>query len=83
MQIFRTLLVNTVFVVVCAIVLDTAGVPVAEFINWGAAQVAAVVQQAELPAWVDVGRVEQVIEPVQAIVDYTVEWAAQLSTSEQ
>lgn len=83
MRFLFTLLLVTALGVVCVMALEATGVPVVEFITWGAAQVTRVVEQVELPAWVNTDRVEQVTEPVQAIVNTAVEWAAQFGGAEK
>lgn len=76
MRFIRTLIINTMLVVACAILIQATGVPVANGITWGAAQVTAMVQQVALPSWVEEAPIKQIGKPVQEVVDQTVAWMA-------
>jgi len=62
-------------VFVGAVLLEAGGAPVTTVITWGATQVTAVVHLTPLPTWVEAGQ-------VQALVDTTAEWVAQLRSQE-
>ena len=78
MRFVRNLLVNTLLVVACATLIQAAGVPVANGLSWGAAQVRPVVQQVALPSWVDADPVKQITQPVRVAVAHTIAWVARL-----
>lgn len=81
MKFLRNLVGHSLVVAGCALLLEAAGAPVAQSIDWGADQIRQATPLVRFADWAETEQVDSLTQPVRRGVTATVEWVEEMTAT--